>query len=215
MRTKAKQSGVSLMEMVVVIGAVALLGTLSLPAIRAFNKSLGSVGSVKAMISASLASARAIAAKEQKYAGIRFQKRSQQDSQYMIFIIYDPKLPRDGFAGNLGCRAIEGIEPMKLPENIVVVRDRATGNPNVTILFSQSGKLVIHDLWVKKRLTGNDDVFNTQININLGTGMFLEDSTIEASQNRLVIREIKGKTGQLVQEEDVYINPYTGRIIRK
>ena len=73
MKAKVKQSGVTLTEMVVVIAAVALLTSLSLPATRTFFDSLGSAGSTQAVVSAAMSSARAIAAREQRYAGLRFQ----------------------------------------------------------------------------------------------------------------------------------------------
>ena len=206
MKAKGRQSGFSLMEMVVVVGAAALLGVLSLPAIRAFNNSLGSVGSVKAMISASLASARAIAAKEHCYAGIRFQRRYQPDGkgpQYMIFIVHDNEATGKAY----GFRAIEGIEPMKLPENIIV-RD-SDGNSKLSIVFSPSGKLVIQQVQAL-RASGADDVFNADPNI----GMFPEESGRSLSQKGLVLLEINRKSGQIIQSESVYINPYTGRLIR-
>ena len=74
MRIRTKQSAVTLTEMTVVIASVALLVGLGLPAIRAFHDSFESRSGARSMISAALASARAIAAKEQRYAGIRFQK---------------------------------------------------------------------------------------------------------------------------------------------
>jgi hypothetical protein len=72
------------------------------------------------MISAALSNARAIAMKEQRYAGIRFQVSYNPDNplraeQYMIFIIHDPAL------GAYFFRAIEGIKPIKLPQNVGVM----------------------------------------------------------------------------------------------
>ena len=74
MKVKTNQPGLTLMETTVVITAAALLTVFGLPAVRTFLNSLESQGGTKAMISASLATARAIAAKEQRYAGVRFQK---------------------------------------------------------------------------------------------------------------------------------------------
>ncbi len=64
MKVKCKQSGITLTEMTVVIAIVAVFTVFGLPAIRAFFKSFESRGGAKAMISAALSSARAIAAKE-------------------------------------------------------------------------------------------------------------------------------------------------------
>src|SRR4030042_4428165 len=111
MRTRSKQSGLTLPEMVVVIATIALLVGFGLPAIRALLNSFETQSGAKTLISTALASARAIAAKEQHYAGVRFQQDSS-GKQYMIFIIQDKD------ATNLanGFRAAEGFHPIKLPE---------------------------------------------------------------------------------------------------
>jgi type II secretory pathway pseudopilin PulG len=138
MKAKVRQSGISLTEMTVVVAAVALLASLSAPAVRTFFDSLASRDSARAMIGASLSAARAIAAKERRYAGIRFQKAWHPlgplySRQYMIFIIND--FERTGLAH--GFRVVEGIKPIKLPENlrvmdftIVTNRDLGTTNYN-------------------------------------------------------------------------------------
>ena len=108
MKPKCRQSGVTLTEMTVVIAVVALLTVFGLPAIRAFFSSFETQGGTKAMISAALSSARAIAAKEQHYAGIRFQE-DLYGHQYIIFIIQDPAI------GAYFFRAVEGLESIKLP----------------------------------------------------------------------------------------------------
>ncbi len=116
------------MEMTVVVAAVALLAVLGLPAISAFLNSLASSGPTKAMISAALSSARAIAAKEHRYAGIRFQKAYDPKGpleavQYMIFIVHDvAKTDRAN-----GFRAVEGLEPIRLPEAVGVMDLRING----------------------------------------------------------------------------------------
>jgi type II secretory pathway pseudopilin PulG len=122
MRARSKQSAVTLTEMTVVIAAVALLVVFGLPAVRAFMDSFQSQAGARAMISAALASARAVAAREQHYVGIRFQKAYHpQDPlnapQYMIFIIHDQ--PNTKLAN--GFRAVEGIEPIKLPDSVGVM----------------------------------------------------------------------------------------------
>ena len=87
MKTKLKQSGLSLIEMVIVIAAAALMTMLSVPAMRPLFGSMGaSPEAAKVTIVSALSSARAIAAREQSYAGIRFQQDLNGD-QYMIFIV--------------------------------------------------------------------------------------------------------------------------------
>jgi len=116
MRTRSKKSGLTLPEMVVVIATIALLVGFGLPAIRALMNSFESSSGAKTLISTALASARAIAAKEQHYAGVRFQQDSA-GNQYMIFIVHD--FDKTGL--NPGFRAVEGIKPIKLPESVGVM----------------------------------------------------------------------------------------------
>lgn len=248
MKVKARQSGLTLMEMTVVIAVVALLAVFGLPAIRALVNSFESEGGAKAMISASLASARAIAAKEQRYAGVRFQNAYNPDdpdslksSQYMIFIVYDDEISKGfGQAGNLGCRVAEGIQPIKLPNSVGVMEvvngdseiydSEVTDKTTFSILFSPSGKLVIHDFWVKGR-NDDDDVFNSKANIsNKRIGMFLEDSyqseglEKELSRNSFIIYDktefnkvdrTRRYDDYLRHLEVIYINPYTGTMIER
>jgi len=108
-------SGLTLTEMVVVIAIISLLAALGLPAVRVFRESFESRSGGKSMISAALSSARAIAAKEQHYAGIRFQQ-DLAGNQYMVFIVHD--FEKTGL--NPGFRAVEGLKPIKLPESLGV-----------------------------------------------------------------------------------------------
>ena len=235
MRTGSKQSGLTLPEMVVVIATIALLVGFGLPAIRALLNSFESSSGAKTLISAALASARAVAAKEQHYAGIRF----QQDSagiQYMVFIVHD--FGKTGLAP--GFRVVQGVKPIKLPDTVVVMdlrynpdlfnppgdsvvdNDIEISNVNLfrdttsfSIIFSPSGKLVIHNVRVRNRDgiyqpdNGNpgkislDDVFNSDENINnYGVGMFVQDDYpasglgAELSRNSFVIIYEKEKFEQ-------------------
>ena len=110
------KTGFSLTEMVVVIATISLLVAFGLPVMRVICESLESRTGGKSMISAALSSARAIAAKEQHYAGIRFQ-RDSDGNQYMIFIIHD--FEKTGL--NPGFRAVETLKPTKLPEGLGVM----------------------------------------------------------------------------------------------
>ena len=112
MKTKSKQSGLTLTEMVVVIAAMTMLVAFGLPAVRALLHSFESQSGTKSMINAALATARAIAAKEQHYAGIRYQQ-DLDGNQYMVFIIHD--FERTGLSP--GFRTVEGVKPIKLPDN--------------------------------------------------------------------------------------------------
>ena len=110
------KSGLTLTEMVVVIATISLLVALGLPVMRVIRESFESQSGGKSMISAALSSARAIAAKEQHYAGIRFQQ-DLAGNQYMVFIVHD--FEKTGL--NPGFRAVEGLKPIKLPESVGVM----------------------------------------------------------------------------------------------
>jgi hypothetical protein len=257
MKTGYKQSGRTLVEMSVVIAAVVLLGSFGLPAVRTFLDSFESGTGGKPLISAALASARAIAAKEQRYAGIRFQKAYNPDGplkadQYMVFIVHD--FDRTGLAS--GFRAVEGIDPIKLPDTVGVMdlsligSDADIGGPlelnNATafsIIFSPSGKLVIHDVRVRNKdgegdspsfpNLSKDDIFNKRAKVDAGIGMFYQDDygTLglgrELSRRSFIIydrlefkraydrgRPFSDYLVKLVPEM-IYINPYTGIMIEK
>ena len=266
MKTRYKQSGRTLAEMTVVIAAIVLLGSFGLPAVRALLDSFESGAGTKSLISAALASARAIAAKEQRYAGIRFQKAYNSDdplnplggvleaAQYMVFIVHEEPMKM----GNIrtGFKAVESLQPIKLPDSAGVMDlsligadvdiDEPFELSNATafsIIFSPSGKQVIHDVRVRNRdgdyqpLNLNDsmdDIFNSPENIaTFDTGMFVQDDYLslglvqEPSRRGFIIydrREFKraydrgqAYSGYLVKlvPEMIYINPYTGIMIEK
>ncbi len=110
------KSGLTLTEMVVVIATISLLVAIGVPVMRVIRESFESGSSGKNMISAALSSARAIAAKERHYAGIRFQQ-DLAGNQYMVFIVHDFENHRL----NPGFRAVEGLKPIKLPESMGVM----------------------------------------------------------------------------------------------
>jgi hypothetical protein len=262
--------------MVVVIAIIAMLVGLGVPAGRAFLNSFETESGTRSVISAALASARAVAAREQKYAGIRFQKAYDpagplKAPQYMIFIVHDPSLV--GTYG-YGFRAVEGLKPIKLPDSVgvmdfTIVVDRNEPNPvnphiqqrlddpllsdnekdnlinegheltdttAFSIIFSPSGKLVIHGIRVWNR-NNQDDVFNLQVNVEVAkTAIFILDNYFEdmipnlglgpePSRSSFVIYDRakfkeayeKGQawSGYLVRlaPDAIYINPYTGTII--
>jgi type II secretory pathway pseudopilin PulG len=230
MRTRSKQSGLTLPEIAVVIATIALLAGFALPAIRALLNSFETQSGAKTLISTALSSARAIAAREQRYAGVRFQQ-DLSGNQYMVFVVQDPRIMAYGF------RAVEGNKPIKLPDSAVVMdliivtnrneqnpvnprqeiriddpsplltnaqRDSLINEPNelsdtttFSIIFSPSGKLVIHGIRVRNRDgfvdsinnldVSYDDVFNKKQQVDRkyngydrtsnppGAGMFYQD----------------------------------------
>ncbi|MCJ7778895.1 MAG: hypothetical protein MUP16_11360, partial [Sedimentisphaerales bacterium] len=164
-----------------------------------------------------------------------------------------------------GFRAVEGLEPIKLPDTVGVMNlrirtnhsdadvsdDEPVDNDNkindieelrdtttFSIIFSPSGKLVIHDVRVRNRdgerdtspTKSYDDVFNKRAEVNTGIGMFVQDDypglgfDEEPSRNsfRIYDKTVFEKLNPLSRYNDylkdlevVYINPYTGTMIEK
>jgi hypothetical protein len=207
-----KKGGLTLVEMTLVIATIALLVGFGLPALRSLVHSFESQSGTRSMISAALSSARAMAVRNQKYTGVRFQRlcRSRDPlnpligvvdaPQYMVFIVHEEPKHMGGLA--IGFRAVEGLEPVKLPDTVGVMdvsqlaadadidEDHELNDASAfSILFSPSGKLVVHEVRVRNRdgysLPSNDSgsskvsldqVFNSALNITeYGRGMFIQD----------------------------------------
>jgi len=243
LRTK---KGLTLTEMTVVVATVAMLTALSMPAVRSFFYSMAAASDTKALISASLASARAIAAKEQRYAGIRFQKAYYAGDildapQYMIFIVYEE--PRKMGNLTIAFRAVEGIQPIKLSDSVGVMDLYANGvriaaNPDIddpnelrdttsfSIIFSPSGRLVIHEVRVRNRdgerdstsnngNTSNDDIFNKKAQVDSGIGMFYQDDYCGGSLNiypNLGLWEEPSRNSFVIYEKDKFKAAYQKKL---
>jgi len=98
-----------------------------------------------------------------------------------------------------------------------------------SIIFSPSGKLVIHDVRTRNRdgatTTSKDDIFNVKSNVEKGIGMFVEDDGDEPSRNSFIIYDRDKFRAAFEKElawsdylqklDAIYINPYVGTIIEK
>jgi len=175
MKSRArKTNGLTLIEMTLVVATIALLVGFGLPAVRALIHSFETQDGTRSMIGAALSSARAMAVKHQRYAGVRFQSRCTSKSrtrpldgvvdaaQYMIFIMHEE--PRKMGDLTIGFRAMPNREPMKLPDTIGVIDlsgiaddaeiDQQVELNNATafsIIFSPAGKLIVHDVRTRNR----------------------------------------------------------------
>ena len=208
-----RTAGLTLIETTLVVATIALLVGLALPAVRAMVDAFQSEGGTKSIIHAALNAARTMALTHQRYVGVRFQKACISNDpcdplkgelntpQYMIFIMQDEPKNMGGL-GN-GFRAMEGHEPIKLPDTIGVMEpDRRktdmvgfkiagalTDATTFSIVFAPSGKLVVHEVRVRNRdgvylprndpgsaKVSHDDVFNSIENIcRYKEGMFIQD----------------------------------------
>lgn len=191
MKIKNKQSGLTIVELLVVIGIIAAVVAISLPAINAMQKSFDSTGA-EGMINAALSTARTLAISRQQYVGVRFQKAWKlaenilDSDQYMIFVMF---VESKEAGNNLDAfRTIDGYKPMKLPANIGVADltgITALGNDTelsdattFSVVFSPAGKLVIHEVRIRFRdndYPDYDDVFNTISRVDSGNAMFVYD----------------------------------------
>lgn len=283
-----KTRGLTLIEMTLVIATIALLIGFGVPAVRALVNSFHSESGVRSVVDAALSAARAMAVQRQCYLGIRFQMAYNRGAtnpedvlsapQYIIFIFHDPDRAPDGTGYANGFRAVEGIEPIKLPDSFAVMdltrveRTFNAGNnqtsisefaidsdieipaglelfparlrdtTSFSIVFSPSGKLVVHEVRVWNRhgwrandtTQSTDEVFNSpaQVVNPAVRAMFYQDEFPsetglgpEFSRTSFVIFErarlrdaYQRKvpwTGYLqsLAASRVYVSPYTGALI--
>ena len=114
-----KKNGFTLVELLVAIGIVLIMAGVSLPLINSMRKTYNTTENAETMIAAALRNARAIAMRERKYAGVRFQKAWDNNndpstmSQYMIFIVKEGRI-------NYEFHAVKGRAPIKLPDSITL-----------------------------------------------------------------------------------------------
>ena len=117
-----------------------------------------------------------------------------------------------------------------------------TDMSSFSIIFSPNGKLIVHEVRIRNRNgifqpnnavsteVSTDDIFNSPENIvNLGIGMFVQDDYAhlglgaESGRNRIIIYDgtqfdkmnAQARYDYLTSLEPMYINPYTGAIIKR
>ena len=121
MSGRTKNTAFTLTEALVVVAIVALLLSVGIPAAKKLSESMESTDGVRNVVNAALCNARAIAIKEQKYAGVRFQFAAD-GRQYMVLVVYDDNVGKGlGGAGNIGLRAVERRKPNALPKSVGVM----------------------------------------------------------------------------------------------
>jgi len=203
MGKKQKQFGMSLMEVLVVVGTIAILLGVSLPVAKQLARLFESSTGVRQLINAALSHARAIAVREQAYTGVRFQQDADGNT-YLIFIIHD----KDATGDAQGFRAVVGRKPMKLPEGVSVraaVRksdDTLSVNNYFSVVFSPAGKLTVHEVQCLPTVP-TDTIFGT---------MFTEDADSWFSVQGFDLVK-KEKDGPGLESTTEYISPYTGELV--
>jgi prepilin-type N-terminal cleavage/methylation domain-containing protein len=123
MRKNKRHAGFSLIEMIVVIGIVALVTAMVMPILPQMLKS-NRQGAARDLIRGYLTLARAHAAQTQKYAGIRFQP-SAKGVQYMVLIEYG-----DDVSNGARFVAAAKTKPIALPDGIGVISTEVMSPPN-------------------------------------------------------------------------------------
>lgn len=191
----------TLTEMLVTMAIMVIVMAAAVPTVQKLREAMEQSTGVKSIIDAALANARAIAIREQKYAGVRFQ-RDATEKQYLIFIIHDPDnspnpngVGLDGTGLANGFRVVDGRKPMALPENAGVIavgsysdnslKTNAGINEATTfsIVFSPSGQFVVHQVRVYSSdglVNSNDRVFNNKTNVNSKFAQFRRDGGLTA-----------------------------------
>lgn len=197
--------------MTLVVATIALLAGLALPAVHSLVNSFQSEGGARSMISAALSSARATAVNNQRYVGVRFQRLCTSNDpldplkgfldapQYMVFIMHGERSKMGGL--DSGFRAIEGLEPIKLPDTVSIIDvGEVAGDADLdtaielndamafSIVFSPAGKLMVRDVQMRNTdgipdpdrtgpaKTSRDPVFNSPVSIcTHRVGMFVQD----------------------------------------
>jgi len=134
MRRTRRQSGFTLIEMLVVVGIMAIMMALVVPNTGGLIQS-HRMSSAQNLVRSALAQAQAYAAAHQKYAGIRFQ-RDRKGTQYLVLIEKMDKIDPDDYV------AVPNAKPVPLPTGIfalsgvVDIYDGGSGSSNPNQLMA-------------------------------------------------------------------------------
>lgn len=193
MKHRHKKTGFSLLEIAIVISIMMIMATIIIPAAKALFASFQDSGGSRTIISTAMTAARSIAAKNQRYAGIRLQRNSAGE-QYIIFIIHNPE--ETGLAS--GFRAVEGYKPIKLPAGAAVTDLRVRTNHGVNSLdaMDTSDTPVITE-----HFDNNAQNFDTY-----GNNIYLTDmscfSIIFSPNGNLVIHDVRVRNKDGIYQPD-------------
>lgn len=154
MKLTRRQFGLTLTELLVTVAVAAVLMALAVPAARRITETMRDSAGARALIGAALNNARAIAVREGRYAGVRFQQTADGKT-YMIFIVHDPSSVAEGGTGLAnGFRPVKGRKPILLPDDFRLAPGGQTSF--YSIVFSRAGRLTVHPVRYKATLSFGD-----------------------------------------------------------
>ena len=192
MNDKKRQSGFTLIEMLVVVAIVAVMSALVLPNTMGIIRS-HRAAATKNMIKNALAQAQAHAAVTQKYAGVRFQftkDQWQNNRQYLVLIENETTggdyerfvAIRNAKAAALpvgmGVISQAAFGSAQIPDNYAV--DSVMGETAFSIIFSPTGQLVTKDVYLQPKDEMENGIFTDSIvnldgNVDDGIGLLYCD----------------------------------------
>jgi prepilin-type N-terminal cleavage/methylation domain-containing protein len=125
MNRSKRKTGFTLTELLVTVAVITVLAGVAVPTVKLLVGAFESPKSIKNLVGAALANARAMAIRDNSYVGVRFQRAYDAQNagnplkwpQYMVFIIHDE--PVTNIAN--GFRVIAGRQPIKLPKSMGVM----------------------------------------------------------------------------------------------
>ncbi|MCK4960319.1 MAG: prepilin-type N-terminal cleavage/methylation domain-containing protein [Planctomycetes bacterium] len=120
-----RKAGFSLSELLVAMAVIMVLAGVAVPTIRHLIDAFESPKSIKNLVGAALANARAMAIRDSSYVGVRFQRAYDPQNpanplkwpQYMVFIIHDEPVTDKAN----GFRVMAGRQPIKLPKSMGIM----------------------------------------------------------------------------------------------
>jgi len=114
-----RRHGLTLPELLVTLAIAVIVGSIALPLVLSLNDALKGSANAQTIVSTAVQNARALAMKEGRYAGVRFQQ-DKDGNQYAIYIVYGEAGSDPANGLQYMYKVVEGRTPVQLPEGIAV-----------------------------------------------------------------------------------------------